>query len=93
MKGLVIADENTKNLAKVTENADVIISAVGKAGIIKPNMIKDGVVLIDAGTTEVSGELRGDIDSECYAKASYYTPVPGGIGPVTIAMLMKNLVH
>ncbi|OPZ23137.1 MAG: Bifunctional protein FolD protein [bacterium ADurb.BinA186] len=55
-------------------------------------MIKDGVVLIDAGTTEVGGEVRGDIDMNCYRKASFYTPVPGGIGPVTVAMLLSNLV-
>jgi methylenetetrahydrofolate dehydrogenase (NADP+) / methenyltetrahydrofolate cyclohydrolase len=90
--GLVILDEKTKNLAKITKNADIIISAVGKHGIIHPNMIKEGVVLIDAGTTEVSGELKGDIDPACYEKASFYTPVPGGIGPVTIGKLFENLV-
>lgn len=74
-------------------SADLVISAVGKAGIIQPEMIKDGVVLIDAGTTEVSGELRGDIDSSCYEKSAFCTPVPGGIGPVTVAMLFKNLVQ
>lgn len=89
---LVVADSDTKNLSEITQTADIIISAVGKHEIITPNMVKDGVVLVDAGTTEVSGELRGDIDLACYEKASYYTPVPGGIGPVTIAMLMKNLV-
>ena len=73
-------------------NSDVVISATGKSGLIKPEMVKDGVVLIDAGTAEENGELRGDIDPECYDKASYYTPVPGGIGPVTVAMLLQNLV-
>ncbi len=72
--------------------ANIVISATGKAGLIKPEMIKDGVVLIDAGTSEENGELRGDIDPECWEKASYYTPVPGGIGPVTVAMLLRNLV-
>jgi methylenetetrahydrofolate dehydrogenase (NADP+)/methenyltetrahydrofolate cyclohydrolase len=56
-------------------------------------MIKEGVVLIDAGTTEVGGELRGDIDPACYSKASFYTLVPGGIGPVTVAKLFDNLVN
>ena len=72
--------------------ADIIISATGSPNLIKPEMVKDGVVLIDAGTAEENGELRGDIDPECYDKASYYTPVPGGIGPVTVAMLLQNLV-
>lgn len=90
--GVVVLDSNTKNLEKITKTADIIISAVGKHDIITPEMIEDGVVLIDAGTTEVSGELRGDIDPVCYEKASFYTPVPGGIGPVTVAMLFQNLV-
>ncbi len=90
--GIVIADANTKNLESITKSADVIVSATGKAGLIQPQMISNGVVLIDAGTSEVGGELKGDIDPACYEKASFYTPVPGGIGPVTIAMLLQNLV-
>lgn len=87
-----IADKDTPYLKTVTLDADIIISATGVAGLIKSDMIKDGVVLIDAGTTEVGGEVRGDIDMNCYRKASFYTPVPGGIGPVTVAMLLSNLV-
>ncbi|MDO8443969.1 MAG: bifunctional 5,10-methylenetetrahydrofolate dehydrogenase/5,10-methenyltetrahydrofolate cyclohydrolase [bacterium] len=75
------------------KRADIIISATGSPNLIKPEMVKDGVVLIDAGTSEENGELRGDIDPECYGKASYYTPVPGGIGPVTVAMLLRNLTQ
>lgn len=90
--GLIVADNTTKNLSEITKTADILISAVGKHDIIKPEMIKEGVVLIDAGTTEVSGEMRGDIDPACYEKASLYTPVPGGIGPVTVAMLFTNLI-
>ncbi len=88
-----IADINTPYLATLTKDADIIISATGKANIIRPNMIKNGVVLIDAGTTELGGKLAGDIDPRCYNKAGYYTPVPGGIGPVTVVMLMKNVVR
>lgn len=91
-KKLVLADSKTKNLAEITSGADLIISATGRAGLIKPAMIKEGVVLIDAGTSEVGGKLKGDIDPAADLKSSYYTPVPGGIGPVTVAMLMKNLV-
>lgn len=87
-----IADEDTPYLETITLDADIIVSATGVADLIRPNMIKDGVVLIDAGTTEVGGEIRGDIDMNCYRKASFYTPVPGGIGPVTVAMLLSNLV-
>ena len=92
-KELIVVDSSTEKLTEITGSADILISAVGKAGIVKPEMIKEGVVLIDAGTAEVSGELKGDIDPLCYDKSSYYTPVPGGIGPVTVAMLMKNVVN
>lgn len=85
-------DRKNNEAMKQLNNYDVIVSATGKAGIIKPEMIKEGVVLIDAGTAEENGELKGDIDPKCYKKASYYTPVPGGIGPVTVAMLFQNLV-
>ena len=88
-----IADRDTPYLATLTKDADIIISATGTANIIKPNMIKYGVVLIDAGTTELGGKLAGDIDPKCFNKAAYYTPVPGGIGPVTVAMLMSNVVR
>ncbi|MCB9809087.1 bifunctional 5,10-methylenetetrahydrofolate dehydrogenase/5,10-methenyltetrahydrofolate cyclohydrolase [Candidatus Nomurabacteria bacterium] len=71
--------------------ADIIISGVGKPHMITPDMISEGVVLIDAGTSEGEGVLRGDIDPACYAQASWYTPVPGGIGPLTVAMIFVNL--
>jgi methylenetetrahydrofolate dehydrogenase (NADP+)/methenyltetrahydrofolate cyclohydrolase len=77
---------------KDIEEANILISAVGKANIIKKDMVKEGVVLIDAGTTEQSGTLVGDIDPDAYEIADYYTPVPGGIGPVTVAMLFSNLI-
>jgi methylenetetrahydrofolate dehydrogenase (NADP+)/methenyltetrahydrofolate cyclohydrolase len=72
-------------------NADIIISGVGVPHALTPDMIKEGVVLIDAGTSEQSGKLAGDIDPACAAKASLYTPVPGGVGPITVACLFKNL--
>lgn len=89
---LRIADSTTLYLGTITLDADVVISAVGKPEIIKANMVKDGVILIDAGTSELKGSLSGDFNPRAYSKASFYTPVPGGIGPVTIAMLMRNLV-
>lgn len=90
----IVADSTHKldaSALKKLKEADIVISAVGKAGLIKPDMVKDDVVLIDAGTTESKGELKGDIDPACYAKSSFYTPVPGGIGPLTVAMLFQNL--
>lgn len=71
--------------------ADVIITGVGKPHIIKPEMIKEGAVLIDAGTSAENGVLAGDVDPACYEKALFYTPVPGGVGPVTVAVLFRNL--
>jgi len=90
---LRIGDQKTPYLGTITLDADIIISATGKAGLIKPNMVKEGAVLIDAGTSEVGGKLAGDIDKRASKKAKFYTPVPGGIGPVTVAMLLKNVVQ
>jgi len=90
---LRIGDQKTPYLGTITADADIIISATGKANLIKENMVKEGVVLIDAGTTEVGGKLAGDIDKKAYKKSKFYTPVPGGIGPVTVAMLLKNVVE
>ena len=89
---LRLIDDKVKNLSELTHDADIIISATGQAGIISPVIVKDGAVLIDAGTTEVGGELKGDIAHSCYEKSRFYTPVPGGIGPVTVAMLFQNLL-
>lgn len=90
---LRIADSTTPYLGTITLDADVVVSAVGKPKIIKADMVKDGVILVDAGTSESKGSLSGDIDRRAYTKASFYTPVPGGIGPMTVAMLMSNLVQ
>lgn len=92
-KELRIADSSAPYIGTFTVDADIVISATGKGNIIQPEMVKQGAVLIDAGTTEMKGELTGDIDPKCYEKASYYTPVPGGIGPVTVAMLLSNVVE
>ena len=88
----VIVSRETQNLREVLETADVVISGAGVPGLIKADMIKEGVILFDAGTSEVEGKIEGDIERAAYEKASYYTPVPGGIGPLTIACLFKNLV-
>lgn len=86
-----VIDENTKNPEDYTKKADIIISGVGKPKIIKPTMVRDGVIAIDCGTSESSGTVSGDIDPDISKKASIFAPVPGGIGPITIASLFKNL--
>lgn len=80
------------NLEEETIDADILVLGAGVPGLIKPNMIKEGVVILDAGTSEDRGKLAGDADPECAEKASIFTPVPGGIGPITIAVLFKNLL-
>lgn len=89
---VTVLDKNTRDIKPFTLMADIIISGAGSPGLIKPDMIKDGAVLIDAGTSEQSGKLVGDIDPACSDKASLFTSVPGGVGPITVAMVFKNLV-
>ncbi len=89
---VTICHSRTKNLAEVLRRADVVVMAIGKAKFLKADMIKDGAVVIDVGMNrDENGKLCGDVDfDECEKKASYITPVPGGVGPMTITMLMKN---
>lgn len=83
--------EGTENLLR---EADIIISGIGKPQFITESMVKEGVVVFDAGTSESGGKLVGDVDFETVSKkASFITPVPGGIGPVTIAILLRNLIR
>lgn len=72
--------------------ADIIVSGAGAPHLIKPGMIREGVALIDAGTTESGGILTGDADPACAPKCSIFTPVPGGVGPVTVAKLFENVI-
>jgi methylenetetrahydrofolate dehydrogenase (NADP+)/methenyltetrahydrofolate cyclohydrolase len=73
------------------KDADIVVSGAGSPHLIKPDMLKPGVVLIDAGTSESQGKIVGDCDPTCAEVASVFTPVPGGIGPVAVAMLFRNL--
>lgn len=83
----------TKNLNEYTKCADILISAVGKPNFIKADMIKEGAVVIDVGISRVEGKVVGDVSfDEVRKKASYITPVPGGIGPMTIAMVLDNIL-
>lgn len=74
----------------VLSNADIVVSGAGVPHLVQPEMVKEGVVLIDAGTSEANGTLAGDIDPACASKARIYTPVPGGVGPIAVACLMRN---
>lgn len=80
------ANSKTMDLSKVTRNGDVVISATGIPGLIRAEMVKEGVIAIDVGSP------KGDFDYEVEKKASFFTPVPGGVGPVTIACLLENLI-
>lgn len=90
-----IIDSKTPNPKTITKKADIIISAVGKANIVKPEMIKKGVILIGVGLhKEEDGKLHGDYDEEKIKNiVSFYAPTPGGVGPVNVAMLLKNLIQ
>ncbi len=85
---------DTQDLAAHTRRADILCVAVGKAGLIKEDMVKEGVVVIDVGVNRMeNGKLTGDTDFDAISKkASYITPVPGGVGPMTVACLMENIV-
>jgi len=94
-KGLDVttADIRTENKEELIKNADIIISAIGKAGYVKGNMIKEGVIIIDAGTSEDNGSIVGDVELDSVMGiASFVSPTPGGVGPVTVAMLLSNVL-
>ncbi len=113
---VTICHSKTRDLAAICHSADILVAAIGKAGLIAPEMVRPGAVLIDVGMNRVTSQqdfdrffsgdekrettfrqkgsvLMGDINPHAFALASYYTPVPGGVGPLTIAMLMANTVR
>jgi methylenetetrahydrofolate dehydrogenase (NADP+)/methenyltetrahydrofolate cyclohydrolase len=113
---VTICHSKTRDLAAFCRSADILVAAIGKPGIISPQMVRPGAVLVDVGMNRISSQedfdrfffgdakreatfkargsvLMGDIDPHAFAFASYYTPVPGGVGPLTIAMLMANTVR
>ncbi|MBQ8740971.1 MAG: bifunctional methylenetetrahydrofolate dehydrogenase/methenyltetrahydrofolate cyclohydrolase FolD, partial [Clostridia bacterium] len=88
---VTLCHSRTKNLSEVTRRADILVAAVGKANFVTADMVKDGAVVIDVGMNRENGKLCGDVDFDAVSqKASYITPVPGGVGPMTIATLMQN---
>ncbi|MGO8720487.1 MAG: bifunctional 5,10-methylenetetrahydrofolate dehydrogenase/5,10-methenyltetrahydrofolate cyclohydrolase [Acidobacteriaceae bacterium] len=113
---VTICHSKTRDLAAFCRSADILVAAIGKAGIVSPQMVRPGAVLVDVGMNRITSQedferffsgnakreatfrekgsvLMGDIDPHAFALASYYTPVPGGVGPLTIAMLMVNTVR
>ncbi len=88
---VTICHSRTRDLPTVARSADILVAAIGKPGFVTPDMVKEGAVVIDVGINRVDGKLVGDVDFEQVAeRAAFITPVPGGVGPMTIAMLMKN---
>lgn len=88
---VTVCHSRTKNLKEICSKADILVAAVGKAKFVTADMVKEGAVVIDVGMNRVDGKLYGDVDfEEVSKKASAVTPVPGGVGPMTIAMLMQN---
>ncbi|MBQ9658325.1 MAG: bifunctional methylenetetrahydrofolate dehydrogenase/methenyltetrahydrofolate cyclohydrolase FolD [Clostridia bacterium] len=90
---VTVCHSRTQNLEEYTKKADILIVAIGKPNFIKEDMVKQDAVVIDVGINRIDGKLAGDVDFENIKnKASYITPVPGGVGPMTIAMLMNNVI-
>lgn len=88
-----ICNSKTKDLSGILKRADIIVIAIGKAKFLTKDMVKEGAVIIDVGINRVDGKICGDVDFENVSQiASHITPVPGGVGPMTIAMLLKNTV-
>lgn len=88
-----ICHSKTENLEKFTQAADILVVAVGKKHLITKDMVKEGSTIIDVGISRVDGKLYGDVDFEAVKeKVNYITPVPGGVGPMTVAMLLENVV-
>ena len=92
---VTVCHSKTKNLSEVCRRADILVSAVGKAGFVTADMVKENAVVIDVGMNRnAEGKLCGDVDFESVSpKCSFITPVPGGVGPMTIAMLMENTLR
>ena len=91
---VTVAHRYTENLSEVTKMADILIVATGVPGLITANHVKKGTIVLDVGITRVKGKLKGDVDFENVAPlCAYITPVPGGIGPMTVACLMENVLE
>ena len=92
---ITVCHSKTPNLAKITETADILVSAVGRENFqIKPDHVMPKATVVDVGLTRVEGKLRGDVDFQAVSKlAGFITPVPGGVGPMTVACLLENTIQ
>lgn len=90
---VTICHSKTKKLQEYTRKADILVAAAGKAGLIKKNMVKKGATVIDVGINRKGTKVLGDVEPEVEKVAKYLTPVPGGVGPMTIAMLLENTLN
>ena len=90
---VTVCHSHTQNLPELLKQADIIVAAVGKACFVKPEMVKEGVVIVDVGINAVGDKLMGDVDHAVAAKASAFTPVPGGVGVVSNMMVMECLTR
>ena len=90
---VTVAHSRTRDLPTVTRRAEVLVAAVGRPGFVTPEMVRPGAVLVDVGISRVGGKLVGDIDPRAHELSSAFTPVPGGVGPMTVAMLLANTVQ
>lgn len=91
---VTLCHSRTKDLAEHTRRADILVAAVGKAGLVTADMVKEGAVVIDVGINRIDGKVRGDVDFDSVSRvASWITPVPGGVGRMTITMLLENTVE
>lgn len=91
---VTVCHSRTVNLKEICQTADILVAAIGKPKFVTEDMVKDGAVVIDVGINRIDGKLIGDVDFENVSKkVSYITPVPGGVGPMTMAMLMKNVMR
>lgn len=87
-----ICNHRTQNLFEFTEKADVVISGIGKPHTITPEMVSDGAIVIDAGYERSDGSVTGDVHPDTFSRVGFFTPVPGGIGPLTVAYIFENLI-
>ena len=91
---VTICHSRTRDLPAVARSADILVAAIGKPRFVTADMVREGAVVIDVGINRVDGKLVGDVDFDAVAeRAAFLTPVPGGVGPMTIAMLMKNTLQ
>lgn len=85
-------NRKTEDLARFAREADILVLGAGVPGLVTPEMVRNGVIIFDAGSSEDTGKLVGDADPACAKKAALFTPVPGGIGPITVALIFRNLL-